>query len=621
MTEITTIAERIEQPDSERKQNKYDGWSVLNTTNSPEEYATAWLSIQCSRLENVNRAVVVFGAPDRGPFAPIAVWPEAASGSPRILTAIESVVSTKASCILNTENNDVVNSDNVIATPILVDNRICGVVAIEVSQTDDSHQQKTLIDLEWGLVWMQMLVRRGRLTPTDRLVTVLELLATSLHHERFQEAATAVVTELANIFGCERVSIGFLKGKHAVVKALSHSAQVGKKANLIQNIEAVMDESIDQHITVVYPVLKGAPIQIVRSHETLHKKQGENAICTVPYTDGSHVIGAFTLERPIDQPFDADTVKILEHAASLLGQILNVKRKEDRWLFSKIGSSFRSNLSKLIGRKHMAFKLVFYCLFAVIVFLSIAEGEYRITADATLEGAVQRVVAAPMAGYIASQHVRAGDIVKAGEILFTLDERDLRLEKLKWQSQHSQRNREYIEASAEHDRAKARILNAQIEQANAQIALIDEQLKRIRISAPFDGIVVSGDLSQSLGAPVERGDILFEVAPLDTYRVVLDVDEAEISHIKPDQTGKLVLAGTPDDEIPIIIEKITPVSSAAEGKNFFRVEARLGSYGLENLRPGMQGVGKINVDERKLIWIWTYKITHWMRMFFWTWLP
>ena len=621
MTEITIDVEEAERSDSESQDTQPDLWQVLNNTNSPEEYALAWLNIQCSRLGNVNRAVVVFGAPDRGPFSPIAVWPEKATGSPRILSAIESVVTTKSSCVLNTEDASVVNSDVVIATPILVDNRICGVVAIEVTHVDDAHQQETLRDLQWGLVWMQMLVRRGRLTPTDRLVTVLELLATSLHHERFQEAATAVVTELANIFGCERVSIGFLKGKHAEVKALSHSAQVGKKANLIQNIESAMDESIDQHTTVLYPVLKDAPIQIVRAHDELHKKQGDNAICTVPYTDGNHVIGAFTLERSIDQPFDAETVKLVEHAASLLGQILNVKRKEDRWLLQKIASSFRTNLGKLIGRKNMAFKLIFYSLFAVIAFLSIAEGEYRITADATLEGAVQQVVAAPMAGYIASQHVRAGDLVNAGDILFTLDERDLRLEKLKWESQRSQRKREYTEASADHDRAKAGILKAQIEQANAQIALIDEQLKRTRVAAPFDGIVVSGDLSQSLGAPVERGDVLFEVAPLNAYRVILEVDEAEISNIKYDQTGKLVLAAAPDDQMPIIIEKITPVSTAAEGKNFFRVEARLDSYDQENLRPGMQGVGKINIDKRKLIWIWTYKITHWMRMFFWTWLP
>ena len=39
------------------------------------------------------------------------------------------------------------------------------------------------------------------------------------------------------------------------------------------------------------------------------------------------------------------------------------------------------------------------------------------------------------------------------------------------------------------------------------------------------------------------------------------------------------------------------------------------------LRPGMEGVGKIEVDERRLIWIWTHKIYYWLRMFFWSWWP
>ena len=40
-----------------------------------------------------------------------------------------------------------------------------------------------------------------------------------------------------------------------------------------------------------------------------------------------------------------------------------------------------------------------------------------------------------------------------------------------------------------------------------------------------------------------------------------------------------------------------------------------------DIRPGMEGVGKIDIERRKLIWIWSHKIIHWFRMFFWTWWP
>ena len=61
------------------------------------------------------------------------------------------------------------------------------------------------------------------------------------------------------------------------------------------------------------------------------------------------------------------------------------------------------------------------------------------------------------------------------------------------------------------------------------------------MTAPFDGIIVSGDLSQSLGSPVERGQVLFEVAPLDGYRIVLRVDERDIPYVALGQRGELAV--------------------------------------------------------------------------------
>jgi hypothetical protein len=50
------------------------------------------------------------------------------------------------------------------------------------------------------------------------------------------------------------------------------------------------------------------------------------------------------------------------------------------------------------------------------------------------------------------------------------------------------------------------------------------------------------------------------------------------------------------------------------------VEARLeGEAG--RLRPGMEGVGKIHVEERRLIWIWSHNLTEWVQLWLWSWLP
>ena len=154
----------------------------------------------------------------------------------------------------------------------------------------------------------------------------------------------------------------------------------------------------------------------------------------------------------------------------------------------------------------------------------------------------------------------------------------------------------------------------------AQLALVEEQLSRAEMVAPFDGMVVSGDLSQLLGSPVEQGKVLFEVAPLDAYRVVLQVDERDIAELALGQRGQIALViGHAHERLPFTVRQITPVTTAQEGRNFFRVEARL-DQAPPRLRPGMEGVGKVEVGERKLIWIWTHSLVEWLQLATWRWL-
>ena len=68
------------------------------------------------------------------------------------------------------------------------------------------------------------------------------------------------------------------------------------------------------------------------------------------------------------------------------------------------------------------------------------------------------------------------------------------------------------------------------------------------------------------------------------------------------------------------VTRITAVNTAKDGKNTFRVEARLdGEPG--RLRPGMEGVGKVRIDERRLVWIWSHTLTEWVQLWLWSWMP
>jgi RND family efflux transporter MFP subunit len=618
---IRSIADaRRASGDGEGESFESELWSRLAHAQDAPAFAAQWLDIQCRAFDAVVRGVVVLRTSETATYAPVALWPEGVEGSPRLAAVVEATLQQRRVVVQGMKRGAQRQDPVFIGHPIVVDDELYGVAALEVEGRAEAALRALVQRLGWGVGWLEALARRKTFTSKARLVTVLELIATSLQHERFQAGATAVVTELATTLGCERVSIGFMKGRHIYLRALSHSAAFGKKTNLVRALEAAMDEAADQLATVIYPARKGGPFQVTRAHAELIKQHGAGTVCTIPLTAGGKVLGALVLERPTGEEFDARTVELCEHAALLVGPVLDVKRKEDRWLLQKAADSFATHARHLVGPRHVALKLWAAAILATTLFLALVDGDYQVTANAALEGTVQRAVAAAIPGYIAEAKARAGDVVRKGDLLAAIDDRDLRLERLKWVSQRAQRSSEYREALAGHQRARVQVLSAQLEQAEAQLALIDEQLSRTRILAPFDAIVVKGDLSQSLGAPVERGNVLFELAPLDAYRVIMKVDERDITNVAVGQGGNLALSSMPHDALPLVVEKITPVSVVEEGRNYFRVEAAA-KGGIEKLRPGMEGIGKIQVEERKLLWIWTHKIVHWMRMWVWSWWP
>jgi hypothetical protein len=404
------------------------------------------------------------------------------------------------------------------------------------------------------------------------------------------------------------------------IQALSNTARFDGKTNLARDLASAMEEAVDQDAVLVLPDTGSETSLVTRAHQGLAKNHGNAAICTVPLIDKLNAIGALTFERPAAMPFGRQEIEFCRNIAAMLGPALELKRRDDRWLPAKISDSVSAQLKKLFGPRHTAMKLVCFGIISLLGLMLLAEGEYRISADASLEGRVQRSIVAPIDGFIASSDIRAGDLVRAGQLMGTMEDKDLQLEQQKWSSQKMQYAREYRSALAEHDRSQVSILSARIDQATAQLEMVNAQLERTRISAPFEGIVVSGDLSQSLGSPVERGDILFEVAPLDDYRLVLHIKESDIQHIETGQQGELRLAGLPGKPLAFVIEKITPVAETSDGSNNFRVESRL--LGTEQqLLPGMEGIGKVAVGQRGLFWIWTHELVDWLRLWAWSWIP
>jgi multidrug resistance efflux pump len=604
-------------------------WSRLANATTAEEYCTSWLALQSRMIEGVSLGLVVLERSGDSSLVPVAAWPRGSAEPKELTEVLERAIRERKGIAVRKEAGAGPSGPEEIhfhlAYPVWDEKKVRGAAALQIAPRPQSGLKLAMRQLQWGISWLQNWALRHAGAPepgsAEQVLAALELTALALQEERFQPAAMALATELATRLQCDRVSIGFVQRRQVKVRALSHSAQFGKQMNLIRAIGEAMGECVDQEETLVYPRPEDKGTQVLHAHQQLARTHGDQAICSVPFQGQSgKAYGAMTLERAAGEPFDRQAVALADSVAALAGPILEEKRKNDRLLITKIGASLWSQVQRLVGPRHAVRKLVAIGILALVLVFSFATAPYRVTAETVLEGEIQRVVAAPFRGFIAEAPLRGGDLVEEGQVICTLDDRDLRVEFSRVSSQREQYVLEQRRAMADGDAATMNVLGKKMQQAEAQLELLADQIERTRIVAPFDGWIVSGDLSQALGAPVEEGQVLFEVAPLAAYRVMLKVEENEISQVEVGQTGELILTALPKTRLPFRVTKVTPVSVSEEGKNLFMVEARLEEVS-QRLRPGMEGFGKIEIDRRKLIWIWTHKMINWVRLRIWSWLP
>jgi multidrug efflux pump subunit AcrA (membrane-fusion protein) len=486
----------------------------------------------------------------------------------------------------------------------------------------DADTRTLLWQLRWGSAWLEALLARQQVLEDslqkDRTILAFDLIGLVFDHGSFKAACDAITAELAERLSCDPVSIAFLRKGRMQLVSLSHSAQFGDRMSFVRQLEMAMEEASDQASVVLAPSPEDWEYRVNRCHEELLESHKVGSALTVPLRAGGEPVGALTLER--DAPFTDDEVELVDSTASVLGPLLFMQQREDESIWRKIGRSLRQQAHRLFGPHHVGRKVVTAAALLLIAVFTVVTGNYRVTAPAVVEGLVQRAIVAPFDGYIETQHARAGEVVEEGELLATLDDQDLALERIRWSTKSRQSLAEYDQALARRERSSANIIRAELEQAQAQVQLLDQQLARTRITAPFHGVIVAGDLSQKVGGAVRRGEELFRLAPLEDHRVILKVDESDIMDIEVGQQGSLRLASLPDRPLAYEVTLVTSIAEQEEGRNYFRVEALLKDQ-FPDLRPGMQGVAKTQVEDRLVIRIWTEKLVDWLRMFAWTWSP
>ncbi|SDK71808.1 RND family efflux transporter, MFP subunit [Franzmannia pantelleriensis] len=608
---------------------------AIQAWHAQAENAQAWLARHCASAPQPEGARISEGVVlwrQESDWLPVALWPSGAEG--QTLLGLADDVRQAARGLVSQLDDGHLGigypvrdpADDQQGTGALV-GAVALRVALPASLHDDQRAQAALMPLmqrlEEGVAVLERdLVQRTHRDTRRRQQTLarqLELLAAVLAENRFKAASMQLVTRLATLFNAERVTLGWQRGARCRVVQISHSAQFNRKMNRIRATELAMSECLDQRASVAVPPPEEAADharRVSHAHRRLQEMTGLPSVLTLPCLDDGKPLGAVTLER--EAAFSAEEADALESLMALCTRALEEKRLNDRPLPVKAAVAVGQQCARLVGPGYLGYKLTAIVLGAAVAFATLATGTERVAADATLESLEQQVLAAPFRGYIDAALVRPGDTVAMGEVLAEMDTRELVLEQLQWQSELAKLARQEQQQRAAGERAAVNVIGAQQDQAQARLELVESRLQRASLQAPFAGRVLSGDLTQRLGGVVEQGEELFRLSPLDAYRIELEVPEGRIDALREGQKGELVLAAMTGERFAFEVERLTPQTRSVDGSNRFVVEASLESDDRE-LRPGMQGVGRIEVGEARLISIWTRELVDWLRLTLWRW--
>jgi len=226
---------------------------------------------------------------------------------------------------------------------------------------------------------------------------------------------------------------------------------------------------------------------------------------------------------------------------------------------------------------------------------------YKVKCDAVVQPSVYRYLAAPYEGRLEKTFVEPGDVVEKGDVLALMDGREIRWELAGLTADRDRAFKKRDSALAGGDTAAAQMASLEAERLELQIQLWEHRGKNLEIRTNISGVVVGGDLRKTEGARLQKGQTLFEIAPIDQMVLELEIPANDISQVEIGQDVNVRFDSYFGTPLIGRMTKIHPRAEIRDEKNTF-----IGEVMLDNpdgmLRPGEQGVARVLTDPHPLGW-------------------
>ncbi|MCP4787073.1 MAG: efflux RND transporter periplasmic adaptor subunit [Fuerstiella sp.] len=556
------------------------------------------------------------------------------------LTCPVDGLAAEAKHALSSIAKEAIRERRTVASPITAERTVAigvpvGSASSLVAICDDTDERdnvarRTAVDLAGAKIshWLLAAESRQGFQDSQHVAALVDLTSRILECDGADAAHRRVVDELQNYLDASSVILGICRDETTVCRLAVSSdvADLNQFSDSTRIAEAALQESVARSAASIWPTSDSNNRHALLAHQQFADDVGADSVvgCPLRTAEGKNV-GAIvvTFKGELTSTDAGKPIAVPpEDRISPATIALNFLRAGEQSIANAVHLQNRSinSLTKLIRnavRRTFTTKLArtVAIVVAVVAAVLLIPMDYRVPCDLELQPVARRFVAAPFAAPLETCFVEPGDVVAENEILAQLDGRELKWELAGIRADLGKAGKEYNTHLSEQEYGLAAIARHEIDRLENRAALLSAREENLEIRSPMAGVVVAGDLRDTEGVPLETGQSLFEVAPLDRMVVEIEIPEEDIRHVRRNMSLTFYLNAMPGESFKATVLRIHPRAELREQDNVFVAEAELENTSAV-LRPGMKGEAKVSTGVRPIGWNLFHKpvahVTGWL---------
>lgn len=472
-------------------------------------------------------------------------------------------------------------------------------------------------------------LRNASLLEAERKVEYLETLV-KISHEitgtlNLDRVVQTVVNTPQAVISYERAAIALEKHGKLSLRAISgveHFVPGEAAVSTLQDILQWVAGNDDE----VYVTQRDGEIDEERE-ETRAKftkyfaDTGMRSFYAVPLTDDQGRVGIYSMESSDPDFLNEAQFELIEVIA---GQATVALRNAD--MYKEV--PFIGILEPVMRRKDKFLRMekakqTTYAIGAGVgaLLLVLIQFPMRVDGPATVAAAHVAQLQAQVEGTVKKVYAKEGQAVKQGDVLADLDDWDYRSALGAAQAKLSTANATMNQALASNDGSEAGVQRVQVDYWRSEVDRARERLARTHLRAPISGVVSTPHIENFAGRHLAVGDSFAEIADTSNATVDVAVDESDVAllnHPKKPMGASVKLDGFPAETFKGTVEIVSPKSETSGDHRVYFARVTVPNPDGE-MRPGMQGRGKINSGWRPLGYVLLRKPAMWVWSLLWNW--